>query len=134
MTDDELAQLWVTGASAREISRLSGMSRGAILGRARRRRKAGDLRFPARPQAPSNRLSAQRKRAIKVGMSLDEAHVALPNAGRRLRPAYSLGAAASPLQEPEPEPRMSEPGKRLIDLEPRPVPFQLLSLASVATL
>ena len=127
MTDDELAQLWATGASAREISRLSGMSRGAILGRARRRRKAGDLRFPARPQAPSNRLSAQRKRAIKVGMSLDEARVALPNAGRRLRPAYSLGAAASPaIKEPEPEPRSSKPGKRLIDLEPGPVPFSAL--------
>ena len=125
-----LEPLWRDGSlSMLDIGGRLGASRSkvaALIARARKRPGGMEL-FPPRPKSESNRLSAQRKRAIKAGMSLDEIRVALPNAGRRLRPAYSLGTAASPaIKEPEPEPRSSKPGKRLIDLEPGPVPFSAL--------
>jgi hypothetical protein len=60
MTDDELAALWATPASLTQLTATTGLSRGALVGRAFRLRQAGDLRFaekvrpaPQTPRPPS---------------------------------------------------------------------------------
>jgi hypothetical protein len=50
--DDELAQLWSSGASLAQIGQAMGLSRGVVVGRVHRARLRGDDRFRSRPAAP----------------------------------------------------------------------------------
>jgi hypothetical protein len=72
MSVDELAERWTSGASATEIARATGLTRGMVLGQVHRRRKAGDSRFSPRPRSPGqtraerlefDRVRKARKRA-----------------------------------------------------------------------
>ena len=69
MSVDELAERWASGASATEIARAAGLTRGMVLGQVHRRRKAGDSRFSPRPRSPgqtrAERLEADRVRKAR---------------------------------------------------------------------
>ena len=52
MTDDQLAELWSSGASLTDIGVKLGKSRSVIAGRIARARARGDLRFAPRPPKP----------------------------------------------------------------------------------
>ncbi len=70
-----IEELWRDGSlSMLGIGGKLGVSRSrvaALIARARKQ-PGGIERLPARPKSESNRLSAQRRRAIKAGASLDE--------------------------------------------------------------
>jgi hypothetical protein len=65
MSLDELAERWASGASATEIARAAGLTRGMVLGQVHRRRKAGDSRFSPRPRSPG-RTRAERLELDRV--------------------------------------------------------------------
>jgi hypothetical protein len=105
---DAIEPLWRDDSlSMLDIGERLGVSRSRISGliARERHRPGGAARFPARPKPASTRLSARRRRAIKAGMSSDDARVALPNAGRQLvrRPASAPKPAVlkpAPVEKP----------------------------------
>jgi hypothetical protein len=68
MSLDELAERWASGASATEIARAAGLTRGMVLGQVHRRRKAGDSRFGTRPRAERLELDRVRKSRRRAGL------------------------------------------------------------------
>jgi hypothetical protein len=84
MSLDELAERWASGASATEIARAAGLTRGMVLGQVHRRRKAGDSRFSPRPRSPG-RTRAERLEVAKP--------VVTPSVVKELSPRPALEPA-----------------------------------------
>jgi hypothetical protein len=84
MSLDELAERWASGASATEIARAAGLTRGMVLGQVHRRRKAGDSRFSPRPrpapQTRGQRLELDRERKVRRRAGLPPLPAARPRA------------------------------------------------------